>query len=53
MDWRVAADRGANKIAEAKRARSKQLKTSGFETSRLHRNEVSCMREKPCLENVV
>src|SRR2546425_7264500 len=45
MAWRVAADCGANKIAEARRARSRQLKTSGFEISRLHRNEISCMRE--------
>src|SRR5207247_7611678 len=45
MAWRVAADCGANKIAEARRARSRQLKTSGFEISRLHGNEISCMRE--------
>src|SRR5213080_1424597 len=45
MAWRVAADRGANKIAEARRARSRQLKTGALKTSRLHRNEVSCMRE--------
>ena len=45
MAWRVAADCGANKIAEARRARGRQLKTSGFEISRLHGNEISCMRE--------